>query len=477
MALIKEQAFLLDFLADYAPEFKKLKNPVMRATVGRLATMEMAAAMASVPVEKLLADVGAEIEKHGVDAEVDASRSGDPDAERVAALKAIIEDLHDGAPMDELKARFAELLQDVDATEIATMEQQLIAEGMPETEVKRMCDVHVEVLKGALEEHDAVDAPAGHPIHTFQAENEALEVVAKDMRLLLDGLGDAGLESSRDAVAAALGKLGAVELHYQRKENQLFPFLERKGVTAPPQVMWAIHDDVRAMLKDTHVALKENDASTLREKGTGLVETILDMAYKEEKVLFPMTFELLSEGEWAEIRRGEADIGYALVTPAAEWPTDETPTNEACDEPSKGLPGLALDTGLLTLDQINLLLKHLPVDVTFVDENDEVRYFTDSPHRIFPRSPGIIGRKVQLCHPAKSVHVVEQIVTAFRTGEKDVAEFWLELGGRFVHIRYFAVRDAGGEYKGTVEVSQDVTDIRTLEGQRRLLDWGTDDAR
>jgi hypothetical protein len=162
-----------------------------------------------------------------------------------------------------------------------------------------------------------------------------------------------------------------------------------------------------------------------------------------------------------------------LVAPAAEWPAGGAgEADEGCEEPGKGLPGLALETGLLTLDQVNLLLKHLPVDVTFVDEHDEVRYFTDSAHRIFPRSPGIIGRKVQLCHPAKSVHVVEEILRAFREGRREVAEFWLELGGRFVHIRYFALRDAKGAYRGTVEVSQDVTELRALEGERRLLDWG-----
>ncbi len=480
MTLVKEHAFLLDFLADYSPEFQKLKNPVMRATVGRLATMEMAAAMASVPVDKLLADVGEEIERHGISTDVDATKTTEPDDERVDALKDIIKDLHDGAPMAELKGRFAALLEDVDATEIAAMEQQLIAEGMPEAEIKRMCDVHVEVLKGALEEHDAVDAPAGHPIHTFQAENAALEASAKELRSLLDELGEPPgadtLNRSKAAIADALGRVVAVELHYQRKENQLFPYLERKGVTAPPQVMWAIHDDVRALAKEARAALDAADAEALRDKGVRLVETVIDMAYKEEKVLFPMTFELLAESEWVEIREGEADIGYALVQPAAQWPTADAPAHDdACEEPRKGLPGLALETGLLTLDQINQLLTHLPVDITFVDENDEVRYFTDSSHRIFPRSPGIIGRKVQLCHPAKSVHVVEQIVTAFRKGEEDVAEFWLELGGRFIHIRYFAIRDAKGEYRGTMEVSQNVTDIRALEGQRRLLDWGGGD--
>lgn len=479
MELIKAHGFLLEFLAAYAPEFEKLKSPIMRNTVGRFATVEMAAAMASMPVDELLRDIEAEITRQGGEVRVEAEAAPETEPERLEVLKGIIADLHAGVPLNELKERFSRLLEDVSAPEIAEMEQQLIADGLPEEEVKQLCDVHVEVFRSSLEEHDAVDAPPGHPIDTFQAENRALRDATAKLQSLLDGL--VGAEGDRlgeraEALTGALDEVAEVEVHYQRKENQLFPYLERKGVTAPPQVMWAIHDDVRALAKEARAALDAADAEALRDKGVRLVETVIDMAYKEEKVLFPMTFELLAESEWVEIREGEADIGYALVQPAAQWPTADAPAHDdACEEPRKGLPGLALETGLLTLDQINQLLTHLPVDITFVDENDEVRYFTDSSHRIFPRSPGIIGRKVQLCHPAKSVHVVEQIVTAFRKGEEDVAEFWLELGGRFIHIRYFAIRDAKGEYRGTMEVSQNVTDIRALEGQRRLLDWGGGD--
>jgi DUF438 domain-containing protein len=137
----------------------------------------------------------------------------------------------------------------------------------------------------------------------------------------------------------------------------------------------------------------------------------------------------------------------------------------------KSDPLLDLDTGALSLELINLVLTHLPVDVSFVDDKDTVRYYSENKHRIFPRSPGVIGRKVQNCHPAKSIDVVDRILKAFRAGTRDTAEFWIETGRKFVHIRYFAVRDAGGRYRGCLEVSQDVTRIRFLAGQKRLLDW------
>ncbi len=472
MELIKAHGFLLEFLAAYAPEFEKLKSPIMRNTVGRFATVEMAAAMASMPVDELLRDIEAEITRQGGEVRVEAEAAPETEPERLEVLKGIIADLHAGVPLNELKERFSRLLEDVSAPEIAEMEQQLIADGLPEEEVKQLCDVHVEVFRSSLEEHDAVDAPPGHPIDTFQAENRALRDATAKLQSLLDGL--VGAEGDRlgeraEALTGALDEVAEVEVHYQRKENQLFPYLERKGVTAPPQVMWAIHDDVRAMIKALRGAIAADDAGRAKTVGPELVRTVNDMAYKEEKVLYPMCYELLSEDEWIEIRQGEGDIGYALVEPRADWPKRKTaPVGR---ESETGLPGLALDTGLLTADQINLMLKHLPVDLTFVDENDQVRYFSDTRERIFPRSPAVIGRKVQLCHPAKSVHIVNRIVQAFRDGDKDVAEFWIELGGRFIHIRYFPVRDAQGSYRGTLEVSQDVTGIRALEGQRRLLDW------
>lgn len=132
---------------------------------------------------------------------------------------------------------------------------------------------------------------------------------------------------------------------------------------------------------------------------------------------------------------------------------------------------LSLSTGGLSLEQADLILTHLPVDVSFVDAEGTVRYYSETKDRIFKRTPAVIGRKVQNCHPGKSVHMVEAILEAFKSGAKDSAEFWIELGGIFIYIRYFAVRDKSGTYQGCLEVSQDVTGIRALKGEKRLLDW------
>jgi DUF438 domain-containing protein len=241
--------------------------------------------------------------------------------------------------------------------------------------------------------------------------------------------------------------------------------------------MWAIHDDVRAGWKalDGLLAAGPGDdpaafAAQIAALFGPLETAIRQMFYKEETILFPTALQMLSEEEWRAVREQEAEWGYFSVQPGSQWPPAVPAPTPAEQPTSEGL--IPLETGALTVEQINLLFNHLPVEISFVDKEDTLRFFTQADERIFPRSPAAIGRKVQKCHPPTSVHRVQRILDDFRAGRRDVAEFWVQIRGRFIHIRYFAVRDAGGEYQGTLEVVQDVTDIRALQGERRLLDEG-----
>ena len=397
--------------------------------------------------------------------------------------------------MEEVKPRFEELIQDVEATEIAAMEQKLIEGGVPDTEVKRLCDVHVQVFADALAGHAPITMPPGHPLDTFQRENQALLQVTASLRKVAEAIGEppdgAAWARLKGSLAGTVERLADVDRHYLRKENQLFPFLERHGVEGPSKVMWSIHDDIRDLIKQARQTIAGDDAALAVSTCLALAKMVDDMVTKEEQVLHPMSADTLSDEEWVRIRAGEGDIGYAFIADVPEWPAraagDEAgeeagaagapagsgvaaadAAGPAPDESAGGL--LALSTGSLNLEELNLVLGALPIDFQYVDEHDRVRFYSEG-HRIFPRSPGVIGRKVQNCHPPQSVHKVQQIIDAFRAGEKDTAEFWIEMQGTFLHIRYFAVRDAGGAYRGVVETVQDVTAIRALEGQRRLLDW------
>ena len=406
----------------------------------------------------------------------DGSLAHDSSKDKQETLKGIIRDLHKGESMDVLKRRFAELVKAVSPSEIAELEQKLIEEGMPEDEVKRLCDVHVEVFKESLEEQPTPQASPGHPVNTFMRENRASERIMADIISLLDKIGDTPdtkiSQDNKVSLRDLVDKLSELDIHYLRNENQLFPLLESHNVSGPSQVMWAIHDDIRALFRRARDGLSGDRMSSATPIIRELLQIIRDMIYKEEHILYPMSLEALSESDWRKVREGEEEIGYAWIEPGQEWaPETEVRKQPIGEGESPVTEHLSLDMGHLSLEQINLMLNHLPVDISFVNENDEVVYYSRGDERIFSRSPAVIGRKVQKCHPSKSVHVVQKILDEFKSGGRDTAAFWIELNGRFIYIRYFAVRDAQGSYKGTLEVSQDVTEIRGLEGENRLLDW------
>lgn len=393
---------------------------------------------------------------------------------RQERLKEIVQDLHEGSNIKAVRKRFAELIRNVSPEEIAQMEQALIAEGVPVEQVQKVCDVHVQVFEQALGRQRKSRVLSGHPVHTYLEENKAVRKVLKKIRPLLRQVSRG---ARTEEFEKELEQLKRIEIHYQRKENQLFPYLERVDFTGPSKVMWGKHDEIRAQLRELETAYREQDWARSTSVGRGLLRAIRRMIFMEEKILFPISLKKLSDKQWAEIRRGEAEIGYAWGQPGNLWdPSVVIASSEARatgqgDVAAQSPAEMPLDVGKLNLEQVNLMLKNLPLDVTYVDEKDRVRYYSQGRERIFPRSPAVIGRAVQNCHPPASVHVVEKILDSFKKKEKDQAEFWLTLKDRFIHIRYFAVYDREGEYRGVVEVSQDVTDIRALKGQRRLIAW------
>jgi DUF438 domain-containing protein len=461
--ILARYPFLKDYLIGLNPEFKMLDNPFMRKTVGRLASLGKVAMIGGMDVRTLLDGIAGEIKRQaGETAVVVAGEGGvDEDQARIDTMKGIIKELHAGRDVESQKKKFQELIKDVAPWEIAQMEQALIREGMPEEEIKRLCDVHVKVFQEALEHKTVPGLPAGHPVHTLMLENRACEDILREAEAIHDYARD------RERLLTILDRLAEIDKHFVRKENQLFPILEQKGVTGPSKVMWALHDDIRGFIKDVRKRVEQGRMETVAMEA--LAKMVNDMIYKEEHILFPMALESLSEEEWVRVAKGEEEAGYAWVRPEAAWKPAAGSFQQHLLAEKVG--SLNLDTGQLTAEQVNLILTHLPVDISFVNEQDEVAYYSASPERIFPRSPGVIGRRVQNCHPPKSVDMVEKILAAFKAGTKSAAEFWIQMRGRVLHIRYFAVRDAAGAYRGCLEVSQDITHIQKLTGQKRLLDW------
>ncbi len=320
--LLKQYPFLEDFLITLSPKFKGLKNPIMRKTMGKVATLEMAAPISGLNLDKLIASLTVEIEKQssqnatpGKAAPASQIETLTDPKERQAALKGIIKDLHDGGDMEVLKQRFKDLIQGVEAPEIAKIEQELMNEGMPAEEIKRLCDVHVEIFKEALEEQDRPQPPLGHPIHTYMKENRTSEKIISDISILMGLLGQPpapeAFEQHRPALGELIKQLSEINTHYTRKENQLFPMLEAHHFTGPSQVMWSIHDDIRTRMKQAREAFAGNDPVLTVDSLKEAVQAIRDMIYKEEHILFPTSLDMLTDSEWIKVKEGEPDIGFA----------------------------------------------------------------------------------------------------------------------------------------------------------------------
>ncbi|AET69553.1 hypothetical protein Desor_4116 [Desulfosporosinus orientis DSM 765] len=452
-------------------------NPILRQTVGRKLTVSEGLQRHGISLEEAREKLSAK--GFQVLSEEDPVKKR---KDRREQLKGIIRDIHRQANPMELRERFKDLLSDVGASEIAQLEQELIQEGLPEMEIKSLCDVHAAVFEEGLNNQIVVEEQGGHPVHTFKKENRELEKIVNSLNQVFDYLSQGEKVPAEKDIAEwrrLHERLLGIEKHYSRKENILFAYLEKHGVTAPPKVMWAIHDDIRGLLKKVSNCLESRELNenelkkTIENIARPLLKMITDMIYKEENIMFPMCLETLSDEEWAEVAEQSEEIGY-LVEPDKGWKPVVSGEGAAAQFRSAGsMPGVSeaevsFETGVLTQKQLNLMLNNLPVDITFVDEQDTVRYFTLGKDRIFQRSKAIIGRKVQNCHPPDSVHIVEDILKDFRSGKKETASFWLHLGEKYVLIQYFALRDEKGSYAGTIEVSQDITEIQQIQGEKRI---------
>jgi len=402
-------------------------------------------------------------------------------AKRKELLKHMILQLHKGEAPDQVRKQLVRIMGQVPYNEVVEVEQELISEGLPQEEVLKLCDIHTAALEGAIDQSGAATAPPGHPVHTFLEENKALRWEVEKIGKLLDELGDLSEDAPAGEIMTGLrGKfhnLMDVEKHYLRKEHLLFPYLEKHGVTGPPTVMWGKHDETRELLKAADEALAEGDALNAGEALAAAellfrpaMEAVTGMIMKEEEILFPMTLDTLDDREWYEIDQQSLEIGFCLFDPQERWKPEGL---EDLPEPETA-GRVQLPSGSFTVPELTSLLNTIPFDMTFVDKDDTVRYFTQGRERIFGRSRAILGRKVQFCHPPSSVHIVEKILEDFHAGREDHCRFWITLGGRFIIIEYFAMRGDDGEYLGTLEVSQDLTEKRALDGEQRLLSYAGD---
>lgn len=377
-------------------------------------------------------------------------------------VKEIIKKLHQSQiTAEQAKEMLIKEVGSITSYEIADIEQSLINEGISVDEIKSFCNVHAllfdEILRQQIKEVNEA-----HPVYLFKLENREIEKITGELKVAKD----------KETIKVLLNKLKEIEKHYVRKEQLLFPYLEKAGFYGPSKVMWGKHNDIRTMLKNAIAKIDEVQLEDyIKDYLNPLIEEVESMIFKEENILFPTSLEKLKLEDWIDILKQSQEVGYCFIEPPKDVESMINELKKLEKEELEYKDGtIKFPSGELSLEELLAILNTLPIDISFVDKNDNVKYFTEGKDRIFLRPRAVIGRNVRNCHPPQSVDKVEKILDDFKNKRRDVAEFWINFKGRFVYIRYFAVRNKDGEYLGTLEVTQDITNIKKLEGEKRLLD-------
>lgn len=398
---------------------------------------------------------------------------------RKEKLKEILLQIHHGGSTEAVQNELLLSLSQIPYGEVVEVEQELIAEGLPESEIMDLCDSHSAVLEGRVDLSALKPVAEGHPVDVFRKENEEIWNLTKSILALISQIRREPSESITDKLIKLRGLFNTlydVDKHYQRKEYLLFPYLEKKGITGPPKVMWGKHDEIRELIKGSIEVLQTTEMT--KEEFRAVAELVLELAAegakemitKEEEILFPMSLDELTEADWYEISKQSLEIGFCLYDPLVTW-KPEWAEEQSINESQKSGSHIQLPSGSFSAEEIMTILNTLPVDITFVDKDDKVKYFSQSAERIFQRNRAILNRDVRHCHPPASAHIVDKIIDDFKSGRQNSAPFWINMGGKMIHIEYFALRNDKGEYLGTLEVSHNITPYRELEGEQRILSY------
>ena len=504
--------------------FKEITEPGRLQTMGRFMTIPKGCAHKGVDLEELkdvfrahgfiikgddvaadkssVATVEAPVAPGGAPTTPDENPIATTPEERKALIAQYLERLNDGEDIESVREDFARNFKDVSGGEISTAEQELIAGGVPMEKVLRLCDVHASLFEGHVScAHNtgAVEETPGHPVWTMRQENDRIMAFINDRvkpdvkrtRMLTEASSAAEREGIVAILKADMEAFDEVFIHYKRKEELLFPHLERHDITGPSKVMWGKDDEVRNAVHGAEALLEtaygEYDSQLLAGVADYLdeaVEGALSMVSKEENVLIPLSLEHLSATQWTQIASEENEFGHAFGVNPPTWHADPLElANDKLNEMEATASGenaenssdtrtsqdetIHLSTGEFTLAQLEAVFATIPLDITFVDANDKTCYFSHGDTRAFPRPKSCLGRDVYDCHPPKSQEAVRRILTEFKSGKRDVSEFWFKAMGKFLYVRYFAVRDEAGNYLGALETTQDIGPIKALEGENR----------
>ena len=475
--LVSEFPELLDIL--YNLGFTGLKDPQLFNSVAKLMTIPKGAKMQNIPMEKVifaLMSNGFTLEGKMPSSENQEEKKEPVKEEplsRTEQLKNYLRRLSNGEPLESVRADFVAHFSDVEAYEIMQAEQELMEEGVPLNQVQQLCDIHSalfhgetreeqianaeeEVMasqkrawlkeQGALEAEEEKKTPyetEGHPLSIFKKENENLTKLLEEAFKRLD---------SHQELGELFPRIRELSIHYAKKGDLLYPLLKtRYDITGPSEVMWTVDDEIRDELND--LAKTENHDASYVSRLRALLKRAEEMIYKEDNILFPIGKENLKEEEWYSIYQDSKDYADCLGVKKEVWKEAEDKKKAVQEEVLKGevvMPG-----GHMSVEQLTAVLNTIPLEISFVDENNINRFFNEGP-KVFKRPSMAIDREVFSCHPPKIEPMVRGILDSFRSGEKDSLDVWMNKNNRTYLVRYMAVRDKEKHYLGALEVVQDM---------------------
>ncbi|MCX8168616.1 MAG: DUF438 domain-containing protein [Candidatus Methanomethylicia archaeon] len=407
-------------------------------------------------------------------------------------IKEILKELHRGVSLDVLKEKFKDVLRIISPMEIPLIEQELVKEGIPIQEILRLCDLHVALFRDFLISNELRDIPKGHPLDLLLKENEYLLKKAEALNVyaiaLIKSLSDDERKILLSSIRDILNDLRKIRIHYRKIQMLIFPYLEKRGIFAVPRVLWAHEDDVILKMRNLFRFIDSIDYAEISKRTIELANAITEIIFRENKILFPAIWALFSEGEWATCMMEANRIGW-IVKVDIEWIPKEKPvmpyeirgviTQEQIDRIPQEMKIMALSVGVhpddyklirsgdieleygfLNVDEIRSIFTNLPLELTFADNNDRVRFFTESRlHKGFVRTKTLLGRRVEYCHPPRLEVFIRKIIDEFKSGVKDYEVFWTKMGDRILRVIVIAVKDNVGNYLGTLEIVEDLTEI------------------
>lgn len=477
--LVKEYPEVKKILVEAG--FKDITNPMALAVMGKVMTIPKGAAIKKISMESILAIIkhhGFEVENeaHKLEAsesvsdkiENEQKQEKSEQTDRQKLLESFIERLNSGEDLEKVRSDFVKHFEDVSVHEIVEAEQKLIQDGMKIEKVQKLCDIHSALFHGMTEaevwERENQDAVKKNPIENSKDGEKVdpghpIQIMKAENRALIHKLDEVGADLNEETIREQLSSLKDIKIHYAKKAELFYPFLGQYGITGPSQVMWGVDDEIKEEILALVKVVDEMPFESVEERLKKVLERVREMVYKEENILFPMAEEHFTKEQWMKIYRDIPEMGYAFIDSMPKWEEAEAWIKQQQAELIDFHQGkVNLPTGQVSVEQLEAIFNLLPIDITFIDENEILRFFTNKQN-IFSRPLSALGREVYACHPARVVPVVRQMIADFKAKKIDHMEIWMKKPGNPVKVQYLAVYGKNDEYIGTLELVQSFGEI------------------